>query len=616
MCGFSGWIDWKRDLEKQRSTIEAMTECMAHRGPDSSGYYISRRAVLGHRRLVVVDPVGGAQPMQRTHAGRTYTIVYNGELYNTNELRIELQSRGYTFQTRNSDTEALLLAYIVWGPDCLSRLNGIFAFAIWDHQLERLFMARDRLGVKPLFYSQVGESLVFGSELKSLLAHPAIHPVLDESGLAEILVLAPSRTPGQGVFKGIKELRPGWSLCFSREGLQLEQYWRLNSTVNNDDLETCSRTVAEIFRDAVYRQTRADVPVATFLSGGLDSSAVTALAVPALGEQGLPMLSFSVDYSGNETHFASSLYQQDADFMWVEQAAKELHSQHHSIILDNRELADSLVGAMRAADYAAMADVDSSLLLFCREVKKYVTVALSGECADEIFGGYPWFHWEDRGEEAFPWIRAVDERLALISPGLKKWLPGYSHDYLLERYREAVREVPTLEGESDFDAHKRLLFYLCLTRFMPTLLDRKDRMSMASGLEVRVPFADHRLLEYVWNVPWEIKNFGGQPKGLLRRAMQGIVPDFILQRPKSPYPKTHSPEYLNLVRSWVQQITRDEGEPLGQLLNTAALKSLMHSGQQVFSRPWFGQLMGDAQYYAWLIQLNTWLKEYSVQIEV
>jgi asparagine synthase (glutamine-hydrolysing) len=616
MCGFSGWIDWQKDLEKQRTTIEAMTECLAHRGPDSNGYFISLRALLGHRRLVVVDPVGGAQPMQRTFRGRTGTIVYNGELYNTDELRMELKSRGHVFQTRNSDTEALLLAYLEWGPDCLSRLNGIFAFAIWDHRLESLFMARDRLGVKPLFYSHSGDSLLFGSELKALLAHPSINPVLDESGLAELLVLAPSRTPGQGIFKGIKELRPGWSLCFSREGLKLEQYWRLKSAVNNDDLETCSRTVAEIFRDAVYRQTRADVPVATFLSGGLDSSAVTALTVPALKEQGLPTLSFSVDYADNETHFSSNLYQQDADFMWVEQAAKLLQSMHHSIVLDNRELAESLVGAMKAADYPAMADIDSSLWLFCREVKKYVTVTLSGECADEIFGGYPWFHWEDQGDETFPWIRSVEERLALINPGLKSWLPDYCRDYLLERYRAAAKETPLLDGEAEFDAHKRRLFYLCLTRFMPTLLDRKDRMSMASGLEVRVPFADHRLLEYVWNVPWSIKNYGQQAKGLLRHALQGIVPDFILKRPKSPYPKTHHPDYFNLVKSRVRQIIASKSEPLGQLLNTPELKNIFESGRQVFPRPWFGQLMNDAQYYAWLIQLNAWFKDYSVQIEV
>lgn len=616
MCGFSGWINWEQNLEERRSTIEAMTGRLAHRGPDAEGYYISPHALLGHRRLVVVDPAGGAQPMQRTRRGATCTIVYNGELYNTDELRRELKYRGWEFQTRNSDTEALLLAYMEWGPDCLSRLNGIYAFAIWEQQDEKLFMARDRLGVKPLFYCQTDTSLIVGSEIKSLLAHPDVRPVLDESGLAELLVMAPSRTPGQGVFKAIRELRPGFSLSFSREGLQLEQYWKLRSEAFHDEKETCSIRVADLLRDAVYRQTRADVPVAVFLSGGLDSSAVTALAVPALKEQGLPTFSFSVDYTGSQDHFCSTAYQRDADFMWVEQAADHLGSRHRSIVLDSRELAGSLPEAMKAADYPAMADIDGSLLLFCREVKKYATVALSGECADEIFGGYPWFHWEDRRDETFPWIRAVDERMALISPGLKPWLPDFCRDYLNERYQEAVREVPGLEGESGFDAHKRLLLYICLTRFMPTLLDRKDRMSMAGGLEVRVPFADHRLLEYVWNIPWDIKNWDGEAKGLLRRSMQGIVPDFILQRPKSPYPKTHNPEYLHLVKSRAEQIVRDEREPLGQLLNARALKNLLQSGRQVFFRPWFGQLMGDAQYFAWLIQLNTWLKDYSVQIEV
>lgn len=616
MCGFSGWVNWEQNLEERRSTIEAMNRRLAHRGPDAEGYYISPHALLGHRRLVVVDPAGGVQPMQRTRRGVTCTIVYNGELYNTDELRRELKYRGWEFQTRNSDTEALLLAYMEWGPNCLSRLNGIFAFAVWEHEAEKLFMARDRLGVKPLFFCQTGNSLLLGSEIKSLLAHPDVRAVLDESGLAEMLVMAPSRTPGRGVFKAIRELRPGFSLCFSRGGVRLEQYWKLRNEAFNDEKETCFRKVAELFRDAVCRQTRADVPVAVFLSGGLDSSAVTALAVPALKEQGLPTLSFSVDYAGNQDHFSSTAYQRDADFMWVEQAADQLGSRHRSIVLGNSELAGSLPQAVKAADYPAMADIDGSLLLFCREVKKYATVALSGECADEIFGGYPWFHWEDGRDETFPWIRAVDERLALISPGLKPWLPDFCREYLNERYQEAVREVPGLEGESGFEAHKRLLFYICLTRFMPTLLDRKDRMSMAGGLEVRVPFADHRLLEYVWNVPWDIKNWAGEAKGLLRRAMQGIVPDFILKRPKSPYPKTHNPEYFHLVKSRAEQIARDEREPLGQLLDARALKNLLQSGRQVFSRPWFGQLMGDAQYFAWLIQLNSWLKEYSVQIEV
>ncbi|HWP97392.1 MAG TPA: asparagine synthase (glutamine-hydrolyzing) [Syntrophomonadaceae bacterium] len=615
MCGICGWIDWERDMNGQGHVLQAMTQQLIQRGPDDSGYFSSTHAGLGHRRLIVVDPLGGVQPMSRTRAGRTCTIVYNGELYNTGEIRSELKSRGWQLETRNSDTEALLMAYMEWGPDCLSMLNGIFALAIWDHQQETLFLARDRLGVKPLFFAERGSGFLFASEIKALLAHPDIEPVIDESGLAEILLMGPSRTPGHGIFKGLRELRPGQCLTFARQGMKLARYWQLISSPHPDGLDATIEKVRWLLTDTIHRQIQADVPVATFLSGGLDSSAVTALAAEYLREQGGETLkSFSVDYAGNQEHFQATLYQKDADFMWVDEAARMLKSQHHSVLIDSRELADALQQALMANDYPGMADIDSSLYLFCREVKREVTVALSGECADEIFGGYPWFHWEDLGEDGYPWIRSVDERLAMIHPGMGAGMPGHLREYLNNSYHQALNEVPTLPGEAPRDAHKRALFYLCMTRFMPTLLDRKDRMSMANSLEVRVPFADHRLAEYVWNVPWDMKNCDGQGKDLLRRALQGILPEFILKRPKSPYPKTHNPLYLKVVGEKARDILNNPQAPVWDLLDRKALEPLIKGRTQIFSRPWFGQLMGDAQYLAWIYQLNTWLETYSVQL--
>lgn len=614
MCGISGWVDWELDLTGELKTIQNMNLRLSHRGPDADGIWRSASVALAHRRLVVVDPEGGAQPMTRSRQGSIYTIVYNGELYNTPELRRELQARGCIFETANSDTETLLLAYMEWGPACVEKFNGIFAFAIWDEDRESLFMARDRLGVKPLFYNPRDTGLLFASELKALLAHPWVEPDIDEEGLAELLLMGPSRTPGHAVFRGIKELRPGHSLIFNRGGINIQRYWALESHPHEDDLIKTADTVRQLFIDTVTRQLVADVPVCTLLSGGLDSSAITAVAAGEFRKSGRDRLhSFSVDYQGNQEYFRPSHFQPDSDAAWVELVSAHLGTEHHQIKLGNKELADALEAAMIANDLPGMADIDSSLYLFCREIKKQATVALSGECADEIFGGYPWFY--DRqmlGSDTFPWIRMIDARMDFLSPEIVARIRP--REYLADRYREAVGETPLLPGENTQAARTRQMFYLNITRFMPTLLDRKDRMSMACGLEVRVPFSDHRLLQYVWNIPWEMKTCDNMPKGILRRAMRGVLPEAVLNRPKSPYPKTHHPQYLALMRERLNNILNDSSSLLLDIINANALKEILAGSSNVMPRPFFGQLMGEAQYLAFLIQLDTWLRMYKVKI--
>lgn len=614
MCGITGWIDWEKDLTLQRPVLETMTGTLSFRGPDASGAWLSPRAALGHRRLVVVDPVGGAQPMTRQRGSGMYTITYNGELYNTAELRNELEARGHTFHTRNSDTEALLIAYMEWGTECVRRFNGIFAFAIWDEAGQSLFMARDRLGVKPLFYTQRGESFIFGSELKALLAHPAVPPEVDFRGLAEIFVMGPSRTPGQGVYRGIYELRPGQSLLYSRSGIRLNWYWKLESRPHEDSLEVTTEKIYSLFQDTVERQLVADVPVCSFLSGGLDSSAITAVASGACQRAGIgPLHTYSVDYAGNEKHFRPNVFQPNSDAPWVKRVSDHFGTVHHNIVIETGDLAAALETAVRANDLPGMADIDSSLYLFCREIKKEATVALSGESADEVFGGYPWFYNEEAlSGNSFPWIRMVRERMGLLNPELAGAIRA--EEYVSARYREALEEVPRLPGENFREARIRELFYLNITRFMPTLLDRKDRMSMAVGLEVRVPFCDHRLVEYVWNIPWWMKSYGLREKGILRRALEGSLPGDVLERRKSPYPKTHSPHYLEAVRDRLLEILDDRSSPLLDLIDTRALREAARSRASSFSPAWFGQLMGGAQLFAYLIQVDTWLREYHVSI--
>lgn len=613
MCGIAGWIDWERNLAAEMPALLAMNETLACRGPDAAGTWLAPAAAFAHRRLVVVDPAGGSQPMVRHRRGSTYAITYNGELYNTPELRAELEARGHQFLTR-SDTEALLLAYVEWGPECLERLNGIFAFAIWDTAAQQLCLARDRLGVKPLFYTARDSALLFASELKALLKHRLVEPVLDPEGLCEALVVGPARTPGHGVFKGIQELRPGHCLLHDRHGTRTRQYWRLHSAPHDDDLATTTARVRELLADAVQRQLVADVPVCTLLSGGLDSSALTALAAEAFRRQGLgPVHTWSIDYAGNDRHFRPSTFQPDADAAWVDRVSRHLGTEHHRVELDTPELVAALPAAMLARDLPGMADVDSSLLLFCRAVKQSATVALSGECADEVFGGYPWFHRPELLQaDTFPWARATAQRARLLAPALRAGLDAEA--YLRERYAEALAEVPRLPGETPAAARRREMFYLNLTRFMPTLLDRKDRMSMAAGLEVRVPFCDHRLVEYVWNVPWEMKTADNQEKGLLRRAMAGVLPPDVLGRRKSPYPKTHNPAYAAAVRGQLLAVLADPAAPLLPLIDTEAVRALAQAEAPPTGLPWFGQLMGDAQMCAYLLQVNTWLQTYGVRL--
>jgi asparagine synthase (glutamine-hydrolysing) len=614
MCGITGWVDWQDDLTRKLPILEKMTETLAPRGPDATGTWLSPSCAFGHRRLSVIDPENGAQPMYRTNGDHVVCLVYNGELYNAFELRRELEQRGHLFRTR-CDTEVLLEAFIEWGPSCVDRLNGIFAFAVWSERDRTLFMARDRLGVKPLFYAEREGKLVFGSEPKAILAHPEFPAEIDAEGLAEVFAVGPARTPGHGVYRRVKELRPGCCATYSPSGLSIRAYWRLESRPHTDDVETTAQILNGLLKDTVERQLVSDVPVCTLLSGGLDSSALTALAVRYYRENGQgDVHTYSVDYVDNDKHFKASSFQPNADAPWIRRMSEYLGTIHHPVEFDTPELVEALYSAVYARDLPGMADVDGSLYLFCREIKKNATVAISGEAADEIFGGYPWFHREEALNAAtFPWALATPERAKLLSPELAEAIRPEA--YVAERYAEALAEVPHLAGEDAGQRRMREMSYLNITRFMPTLLDRKDRMSMAVGLEVRVPFCDHRLVEYVWNIPWEIKTAGEREKGILRKALHGVLPDDVLYRKKSPYPKTHNPNYLAAVRSRVLSILDDPSSPVLPFLNVERIRQLAHSDASEFQLPWFGQLMTGPQLFAYLIQVNTWLQTYHVSIK-
>jgi asparagine synthase (glutamine-hydrolysing) len=620
MCGITGWIAWQDEVTQQADVLERMTNTLILRGPDAGGTWLSGHCALGHRRLAVMDPEGGAQPMVRTRSGNKddddkYVIVYNGELYNAPELRRELLARGYRFTT-TCDTEVLLVAYIEWGAAAVEKFNGIFAFAIWHTVSETLFLARDRVGVKPLFISAQADTFIFGSEPKALLEHPAVSSDVDATGLAEVFANGPARTPGQGIFRDISELLPGQYALVNRQGgVQKHYYWQLTSHEHTDDLDTTAARIGELLHDTLERQLASDVPLGTLLSGGLDSSALTALAVKYYGVMGHSgqVPTFSVDYVDNDKNFQAHAFQPNSDAPWIERMVQELHTNHRDIQFDTPDIVSALADALIARDYPGMADVDSSLLLFCREIKKHATVAISGEAADEVFGGYPWFHREEAlTAHTFPWALAGDLRASLLADDVRDWLQPQA--YLAARYEDAVAEVPLLPGESEEGARMRRMSYLNITRFMPTLLDRKDRMSMGAGLEVRVPYCDHRLIEYVFNVPWQLKTAGMREKGILRRSLEGVLPHDVLYRKKSPYPKTHNPNYLTAVRDAFMQIVDEGTSPLLPLINVAKMKEIAASATASSNLPWFGQLMSGPQLFAYFIQVDLWLRHYNVHI--
>ncbi len=597
MCAIAGILG----LTYDEQCIREMLSTMVRRGPEGNGSYMTKDVCLLH--------AGADQPRVLDWAGERYVISCSGELYNAEDICRVLRDLGHIF-TDCSDTEVLLHAYAQWGEEAIEKCNGIFAFAVLEEKAGRIFLARDRIGVKPFFYAEHRGGLLFASEIKTILAYPAMEAVLDAEGVGEVLLLGPGRTPGSGVFRNVREIEPGCCGIYESGKLTVKRYWKLKDREHTDSFEVTVETVRSMVLDAIRRQMVSDEPVGTFLSGGLDSSLISAVCAGEMLAKGEKLNTFSVDYVDNDKYFQAGKFQPNSDPEFIRIMQNAIRSEHHWTVISPQELVDAMEAATVARDLPGMADVDSSLYIFCSRISPHVKVALSGECADEIFGGYPWYRDPVmRDTEGFPWAQTTKERTAFLQPWVLDKIDPES--FVSDRYRQTLAESDVLPGNSSVNRRIKELVNLNFRWFMQTLLDRNDRMSAGSGLRVRVPMCDYRIAEYLYGVPWEFKDHQGREKGLLRHAMEGLLPQQVLWRKKSPYPKTHHPEYLALVSARLREVLRDPNVPILQIVSRDALENLL---QEDFAWPWYGQLMRRPQTIAYMLQLNFWLKHYSIQI--
>lgn len=614
MSGFVGFINFNKDISKDKSILEKMNNVIFPKSTNECKYYIDKHIAFAHKDINLAK-IPGNQPLVQKYSFGTYVIMLNGNIYNKKDLQETLLSNNFIFDS-SSDVEILLKSYIHYGKDVVYHLNGVYSFIIWDSQKNEVFLARDHFGVKSLFYTILDDCFIFSSEIKGLLAYPRVERVLDKQGISELFGIGPAHTPGLTVFKNIYELKPANFAIYNTSGLHTKQYWKLISKEHTDSFGKTCEKIQFLLEDSINNQLSSNGSVCTFLSGGLDSSIISKIASDYNNSNNLPVLdTFSVDYVDNDKNFVKSDFQPNSDNFYIDIMEKYLNTNHHKIVIDTPELANSLKDAMIARDVPGMADIDSSLLLFCKNVKNDASIALTGECADEIFGGYPWFFRDDAlKSQTFPWSISLDERQHLLNP-------SFSHKinlrkYVDYRYNQSLDNVDVLSSDSSETAEKRKISYLTLNWFMQTLLERSDKMAMYNNFEIRVPFCDYRIAEYAWNIPWEWKALKGREKGLLRYSCKDLLPSEIVDRKKSPYPKTQNPNYLSKVKEMLSSIMTDTNSPINNLLNREYILEILETDGKAFKRPWFGQLMVGPQLIAYLCQVNMWLEIYQPKIEL
>ncbi|QNP69713.1 asparagine synthetase B [Streptomyces roseirectus] len=549
MSELAGWVDFERTLPEGREAVVAMTRAL--RAGDAGGGRLwgGPGAVLGVRSGV--DPA-----VEGDSLGTVAAVAFAGQCDN----RAELPRAG-------TDAQAVLLSWLATGPAGADRPRGSYAFAVWEPRAAELTLVRDRLGTRPLYWARTPTGVVFASRPDALFAHPELRPRLDADALRT--VLAGINVPGRTVFGDVYEVPPGHLVRFTAAGHTVHRYWRPEAAEHSDDVATTAVRVRELLAGAVAEHTgRAGTRVGSLMSGGLDSSALAALL--AAGAEG-PVPTFAVDYQGYEENFRPHIVRPQPDSPFVRDMAAHLGSDHTDVVLTTGDLTRPELWTHLVTELdqpRLFADTEPSMARLYAAVGGRVDTLLSGEGADELFGGFPWFHhprWAQAPD--FPWTPTTDELVGtLFAPAMKEL---EVRTFRADHYATALAEIPGLPGEDPLERRMREVVYLFTTRFLPEQLDRAHRFGAAAGLDVRLPFCDHRLVQYALNIPWSTKTSDGWEKSTLRAAVADLLPASVLQRRKSGYPMTHDDGYDATLRTRLAALPADA--PVRPLLDPAAL---------------------------------------------
>ncbi|MFF7636499.1 asparagine synthase (glutamine-hydrolyzing) [Kitasatospora sp. NPDC008050] len=607
MSGIAGWIDFERDVARERHAVLAMTASLAGRGPHGEGMWACPRAVLGQRGTGAVYETDGGKPLVVAEQGRPVAVIsYDGSVSNIARLRRQLTDAGERFSF-GSEAEVVLRAYLRWGTAGVRRLDGMFAFAIWDLRVSQLVLVRDRLGIKPLSYLPLEAGVLFGSEAKAVLAHPLAEARVDADGLRAVLTAI--KVPGRGVFRGLREVPPGHLVQVGVSGIHTEAYWQLRAAPHTESLPETLDTVRRLLTGAVSSAMAGEPAPGILLSGGLDSSVVAALAAGRT-PGGEPLRTFTVGIGVNADSVPDSPY--------AAQVVNHLGTRHLEAALDPEVLADPVVrtAVLMAKDLPTpYGDRNITPYLFFRSVGEHTRVALSGEAADPVFGGFDWAgEQEVLAAEMFPWLTRA-RRLGptrglgagLLDPALLDWLA--LDGYCADQYQDAIAEVEHLPESTGLERRMRELGHLHLTRWLDPLLLHSERLGTAAGLEIRYPFCDHRLVEYLYNTPWAMKTYGGRAKGLLRAVAGELLPPAILARPGAPFPATYDDGYTTHLRDALAGVLADPHAPVTALLDTKAARAFVEDPRLVDRGGW-----PDRADVEMALQLNTWLDRYGIRL--
>lgn len=622
MSGLVGWVDFSaRDLEREWAVLSGMAGAVASRGPDAQHVWTRHDIGLGVRELTIGSAPAGQQPYVQATPEGPVAVCVSGTPVGTPELRAWLRGRGRGPSPSAGVAELVAHAFLEEGTAAVVRLTGAFAIAIWDGRADELTLIRDRFGNQPLYYWVTEAGLIFGSERKALFAHSETEAAVDLDGMRELFCYA--GTAGHGIFAGVKQVEAAEILRFGRAGLRREKYWRLTTQEHTDDLDTTIGTVRELLSDSVAQQLGDADGVGIMLSGGVDSSAVTALAADALKRRGGgPPRTFTVTFAEHADNFTPDEVWGTPDAPYVRDMVAHVGAEHTDVVLDTADILDpaARAAALIAKDVPSpLGNMNTSLYLLDREVSKHVRAALLGEIADAVFGGFAWVHNPGlAAARTMPWIAMAHHGGGrhgmggdLLHPDLLDKLQ--LNEYCTAAWESSVAQVEHLPGESDLDRRMRRINYLHLTRWLETLLSHDESIGMSTGLEVRMPFCDDRLVQYVYNVPWAQKSFDGQEKSLLRAAVAELVPESVRARPKSPYPVTQDPAYGQWLVDRLAELVADPDAPAAALVNKKAIAALCaeHSVLDSGPRAWVARANVEL-----VLGLDAWLRRYRVRVEV